>query len=330
MKVNIEKIRAFFNKNLGENKYNIYVYAAIVAILLNYALIIVYISKILSYYASESVNESPLNIEAIDYVAAYSLTYENGRHTFSFTYLFVIFLGIAFLLLLYFYVKVTEKPSIIRFILIVLFITIIIQMSVTILLGISIKNVKNRIDTMNTFIRNKIYKKGDFLDNLNGHTDSTVETNRRIMTCIDKLKHVKDKNELAKGFYTLTLYYYYQEFPSKNKAIHGAYQLFNLTSLLGGKSQPSSYMPRYGTFIESISETLIRPNIPVKAHYLNEAMYLCDKWITETNEYANTIYPSEAYNSFMLLIIVTIVINILMVTIITNYASITHKLTSNN
>lgn len=295
----------------------VFFYGAILAIVLNYVLILVYIVKIFSYYTNESVNESPLNIEVIDYAASYSLTYDNGRHSFSFTYLFVIFLAIAFLLLLYVYLK-SGYPQVIGVILIVLFIAIAIQLSLTVLLGVSIKRVKSRIDTMNDFIRNKIYKKGDFLDNLKNHTDSTVETHRRIVNSIEKLKNVKDPDELAKGFYTLTLFYYYQEFPSKNNAIGGAYEVFNLTSLITGKTQPSSYMPRYGTFIEDIGEILIRPNMP-SALYVNEAMYLCDSWISTTNEYANTIYPSEAYNSFMILIVVTVLINILMASIVYNY-----------
>lgn len=310
------------SENIGDdNKERAYlIYVAIICIILNCLLLVAYMIKIAAYLGIAAVTDQQFNIQTIEYASVYSLTFINGSHDFSYTYFFVILLGIACVSLMYFKIKSVKSDIIPTLIvaIIILVIAIVLQILIILSVGKSIKDVKTRLDTMNTFICNKIYKKGDFVDKLKSPTENIIITHKALTECLQMLKNVKNKTELAKGFYTLTLYNYYQEFSVKHLDIKGAYDVFNLELLLKNKCKPSGYMPRYGTFIEDIGETIIRPNMP-SSSYINDAMYMCDVWISKTNEYANTIHPTEAYNAFIILIVTTVIINVLLVSSVYYY-----------
>lgn len=304
-------------------KYLIYI--ALGFILLTILLVVVYMAIIASYMAKAPLNKDPLNVESLDYASIYSLTFMHGARDFNYTYFFVIFLGIAFVALLIFYF--TEKNvsdelnKPVKVGLIALLVAVGLQVVIMIYVGKSINKVKARTDYMNTYICTNIYKNGEFLNKLKIPKNNTIDINSTITDCLSVLRtKVKDPNTLAKGFYSLTLYNYYQSFSSKNLNVDEAYKIFDLNSLLYHQElcRPSGYMPRYGTFIEDIGETIIRKNMPY-SKTVNEAMYMCDQMIARTNALANTIYPDEAYNAFILLIVLTIVINALLVSSVYYY-----------
>jgi hypothetical protein len=318
----------------------ILVYVTIITIILSCVLSIVYLATALWYIVKVSGNPNPLNIEALDYAVIYALSF-NNKGDFNYTYMFIIFLGIGLMStvfhknkwLFYIYNMINPKskrsaldnPIINTLMTISLFgllIAVVAQSLLTVLAGKSIIMVNKRATLLNTFICTRIYKKGVFLKNLETPKRNIIDTEDTIVKCLKLLEKEKDVMSLAKGFYTLTLYRYYQNLTLNNPNINGAFELFNSNSLLQNhikqKCRPSSYMQRYGTFIEDIGESLIRPHMS-KSSLVNNAMNKCDEWISSTNEFSNTLYPSEALNAFIILIIGTCVIQVILVASIGYY-----------
>lgn len=313
-------------------------YITVFLIICSIVILFVYTIRMAIYIANASVNKNMLNIEALDYASIYSM-YFWGTKDFNYTYFLIIFFGIEFLLTGRYYMsnygtpKVFNKtagpidisdiaftlipengeqvvPGLKRLVtiaVIAFFGALVLQSITTGIVYASIKRAEERTREMNNFIYDNIYKKGNFFKYIEKPKKNIIDVNNSINNCLKLLQKEQDPLQLAKGFYTLTLYYYYQNFSLKNVNINKAFEIFSLKSQLTRDKFPSGYMQRYGTFIENIGENIIRPKMPSTSH-VNEAMFKCDEWISRTNEYANTIYPSEAYNAFMILIIMSVVI----------------------
>ena len=337
----LDKLNTMFRQPLLDKVNNTYflekslIYIAILSMVLYVLLLVVYTITIISYIVKSTVDKAPFNIETIEYASIYSLTVMSSTN-FNYTYFFIILLGISFISLVFYRFRVllniynyfngsllgpTDIPEInhVVFIsLIALAIAIISQSMLTYLTGASISRVEKRTNRMNSFVRSKIYKNSKFSKKLEAPTKDILYVHKTINECLKMVEKETDATELAKAFYTITLYNYYQNFSLKNQNIYEALKLFKLSDLLTKKSNPYGYMPRYGTFIEDIGESIIRPVMP-SSSIMNEAMYICDGWISLTNEYANTVYPSEAYNSFSILILITYVIQVLLLSSIYYY-----------
>jgi hypothetical protein len=290
-----------------------------VCILFNSLIIIIYFIAIISYVAKSATKINPLNIEALDYALLFKLSFI-PRTPFSYTYFFIIMYGIAAIAL--FYLKKNnlntqplEVKTIVNIVLTSSVVAFIAQLTLSVLTSAKMIEVRKRTEIMNQYICQNLYKKLEFLSKIERPAKTIFETNERIIECLKLLETETDKTKLAKGFYTLTLYYYYQSFSLKNENIYPAFKAFDYRWLLTNRCDPASYFPRYGTFIEEISETLLRPNMK-KTDNLNEALYLCDSWISKTNEYANTIYPESAFDSFVILLIGTSVILSLIIAVL--------------
>ena len=313
---------------------NIYLlYIAASCIFFTTLLIIAYMITIGVYLGKAPFNKDPLNKESLDYASIYSLNFMSGGSAFNYTYFFIIFLVIAFVALgcfLNFNKKTPENSEIFKLVYVALFsvfMAIILLACIFLLTAESINKVKKRTDELNRHICTNIFKKGEFLSKLKIPKKNTIDIDNTIKECLGLLKNVSDANQLAKGFYTLTLYNYFQTFSSKEiMNIDEAYKIFDLNYLLYNQKlcKPSGYMPRYGTFIYDIGETIIRKHMPLSKS-VNEAMYRCDRMISITNELANTIYPAESYSSFIIMIVLLIVINGIMLGSIFYYGGLIKK-----
>ena len=280
------------------------IYVALLSIILSFLLIFIYGIIIIKSILSISKNKTVLNIETIEYASVYYLTY-----------LWVIFLGFAFLLLLSFKVNNESEYAVVNIGLIALFVAFVVQIIITYFASDFINKVKLQAEVLNTYIRTYIYKKSEIAEKLKQPNTDMNRKYTTILECIKILKNEQNQTELAKGFYTLTLYNYYSDLLVQNTTIlQGAYKIFDFNTLLTEKNKvtPAAYMPRYGTFIEDIGEKYIRPHMS-SSTLVNEAMYECDKMVAKTNELANTFYPDQAYNAFILMLIGTVLINVLLV-----------------
>ena len=294
-----------------------FIYFTFLCVAITFLLIIAYVIIILKSFVTTPKNKTILNIESIEYASIYSLTFINkGLYSFNYTYFWIISMGVALLLLGYFKLS-TKEPNqdVLRFVniaLIALSIALPLQILIMVYAGRFINKVKAQSDALNTLIRINIYKNGEFLKKLRKPKTDINDKYNTIVECIGILKNEKDKYKLAKGFYTLTLYNYFNEFSLKNlDNAQGAYEIFDLLALTE-QIMPSAYMPRYGTFIEDIGET-IRQHMSSSSSLVNDAMNECDILVSKTNELANTIYPDQAFNVFLLMLVTTILINVLLV-----------------
>lgn len=298
-------------------------FAPVVCVVIAVVLIVVYAVLIIKNLLKISKNKTVLNIESIQYASIYSLSFvNNGKFSFNYAYFFVILLGLAFVsLIIYMGVSSKEDPADKVSVLvpvIALGVAIALQLTTMILAGKDIDKVKKKADNLNTYICTNMYKKQEFLDKLKASAGGKINTHyTTIIECIGLLKKTKNinSNKLAKAFYTLTIYNYFNEFTStKMGSSKGAYDMFNMIALSDKKKpcQPVGYLPRYGTFIEDIGETIIRQNMPY-SQLLNDAMIKCDEMVATTNKLANEIYPDVAFNVFIVMFIATIVINVMLV-----------------
>jgi len=316
-------IEFYIQANAVSSNVNYPIYFSTICICLVFLGIVIYVIAIVASVFKKSKNMTDLNIETIEYASIYHLAFINkGRGSFNYSYFFVIFLGMAFFTLLYYrlypdfktldnYGINTRVMTVVTIAIIAIGIAILLQILIMVYTGININTVKKQVDALDTHIRGSIYKKRDFLNKLRKQKTDINDSYNTIVGCVAMLKKESDVKDLAKGFYTLTLYNYYNHFTSIN--MKGAYAIFDVTVLADQKKsfKPSAYMPRYGTFIEDIGET-IRKHIP-PSNLVNEAMNMCDIWVSKTNELANTIYPDKAFNFFLLMIIATFLINVLVV-----------------
>ena len=165
--------------------------------------------------------------------------------------------------------------------------------------------VSSRILGFNQYVCQRIYRNTKFLNFLKTPQTDMVSIVNIFTDSMLKIPINSNKNDLAKAFYTLTLYYHYHKIGVRNPKIMGALSLFNPTMLLIKSCQPADYLNRYGTYIEDISE-LIKHYLPV---YLNPstnpntipALDLAYNWTLQTNNYANSLYPEDALRPFVLL-----------------------------
>ena len=310
---------------------------AVLCIFFNILIIVIYFAAIIYYIAKAASKVAPLNIEALDYAVLFNMTFIPGSK-FNYTYIFMIFYGLSSVLLAYYFKKQgyrisaytkfldssaapnqeLEIQNTVSVLLLCSVIALIAQIFLSTTTSATINGVKRRTNMINTYIRKNLYKNSEFLAVIRQPATTILETNDRIIECLKILGKEKKKRELAQGFFTLTFYNYYQNFSLKNNNILPAFKTFNLQNLLTSNYDPISYMPRYGTFIEDITESIIRPNMK-KSDNLNEALYTCDSWISKTNEYANTIYPEASFDSFIILLIGTAVVMTLFVAVLVKY-----------
>jgi hypothetical protein len=308
-----ENFTGFLNAvNSGELILPECLYIMLFCIFWAFVLIVYYVLIIIANLAPVSKNKTVLNIESIEYATIYYLS------GFNIAYIWTAFLGIAFFALVAFKFmnsKSAQSLTVVNIGLFALSVAIVLQITIIFFASKSINNVKMQADSLNTYIRTNIYKKAEFLNKLKTPKSDTNYKHATIVDCVGILKKEKNVTELAKGFYTLTLYNYYNEFSANNEKItRDAYKIFDMLALFNMKNKlrPVAYMPRYGTFIEDIGETKIRPHMSPTT-LVNDAMFKCDMFVSITNELANTIYPDQAYNVFILMLVTTILINVLMV-----------------
>ena len=316
------------------------IFTAVIMMILATALIAVYTALIIKNLLKVYKNKTVLHIESIQYASIYSLSFFNkGRGRFNYAYFFVLFLGIAFLSLLWYMafsrnLLQSDKVSV-TVPVIALGVAIALQLVSMILAGKDIDKVKKQTDSLDNHICRNMYKSREFLDKLRIPKRDINSRYNTIIECIDilkkdlKIKNKVDAGKLAKGFYTLTMYNYFNEFTStKMENSKGGYDtLFtydNNYPVQKKTCRPTGYLPRYGTLIEDIGETIIRQNMP-KTSIVNEAMVKCEELVATTNKLANEIYPDMAFNVFIIMFISTLLINVLLVGTIFYYGILPEK-----
>jgi len=259
--------------------------------------------------------KSPLNSETTDFIAIQSLTFGAG----PFNYMYFIILPMVALgcivALLFYRITWTDIPLPIemkKFLFLLAIVTGIVLLVQNVIYQrskVSIRAVEKRLESFNKYVCTKIYKSIKFLENISEPLGSIIAVNDAVRRSMVQLDGTLESVQLAQAFYTITMFNHFQKIGLRNPRIFDAFDLFKPASLLNAKCNPGSYLTRYGTYVEDIAESIIRPNLtpelrddPIK---VDEALQLCNEWITNTNSYANTLYPEDAFNSFMIMVILT-------------------------
>lgn len=339
--INIEETEQIptTSRPLDENIKNVRSLPTILMIPLVFSIICIISSIVLSIYylilfiiksIKQSLISSPLNHETLDYESVSSNSFDLNT-SFNYTYFLILpglaLFGLAAFILIKLYVidKNEVIPQdirkLIRGMVISLVIVIILQTILYIISNNTIRKVKNRLDKCDTYVCNNIYKNIKFLQLLDEPKNSIVSTNNAISDAFKLLQEDISVEELAKSFYTITLFNHYQKLSLSNPSIDKAFDIFNPSVLLSSTGcKPSKYFTRHGSYIEDISETIIRPALPKVISKdvikINKAFELCNNWIVTTNNLANSIQPQTALTTFIIMIIVTIIIQIVYIFII--------------
>jgi len=302
---------------------------SLICIILSVILSIYYVLLFIGKSIEQYTLSAPLNHQTLDYESVSSNSFEFNT-SFNYTY-FLILPGLSFLGILTFGLinifTVDENyrlPQTIRKMISAMIISLIIvlalQTSVYLFSNRNIKNVKKRLDDCDNYICSRIYKNVKFLEFIDEPKGSIISTSNSVNNALSSLKEDISIEDYAKAFYTITLFNHYQKLSLTNPSIHQAFELFNPSVLLSYKGcKPSKYFNRYGSYIEDISETIIRPALPrtitKDAIKVSKAFELYNDWIVNTNNLANAIQPQQALNSFIIVIILTVIIQIVYITV---------------
>jgi hypothetical protein len=302
---------------------------SLICIILSVILSIYYVLLFIGKSIKQYTLSAPLNHQTLDYESVSSNSFEFNT-SFNYTY-FLILPGLSFLGILIFSLinifTVDENyrlPQTIKKMISGMIISLIIVLALQTLLYLfsnrNIKNVKKRLDDCDNYICSRIYKNVKFLDFIDEPKESIISTSNSINNALSSLKEEISIEDYAKAFYTITLFNHYQKLSLTNPSIQQAFELFNPSVLLSYKGcKPSKYFNRYGSYIEDISETIIRPALPrtitKDAIKVSKAFELYNDWIVNTNNLANAIQPQQSLNSFIIVIISTVIIQIVYITV---------------
>ena len=302
---------------------------SLICIILSVILSIYYVLLFIGKSIKQYTLSAPLNHQTLDYESVSSNSFEFNT-SFNYTY-FLILPGLSFLGILIFSIinifTVDENyrlPQTIKKMISGMIISLIIVLALQTLLYLfsnrNIKNVKKRLDDCDNYICSRIYKNVKFLDFIDEPKESIISTSNSINNALSSLKEEISIEDYAKAFYTITLFNHYQKLSLTNPSIQQAFELFNPSVLLSYKGcKPSKYFNRYGSYIEDISETIIRPALPrtitKDAIKVSKAFELYNDWIVNTNNLANAIQPQQSLNSFIIVIISTVIIQIVYITV---------------
>lgn len=273
---------------------------------------IYYVYSILDTIVQRMMISTPLNMDTLEFEAMLSTElFKLSKYSM---WLFIILpLLSIFLLAVMGIVAISIKsttpiPSIIKYTT-----WILVAHNVLIFLGFSIfyfqarfqtNTVRSRINSFNNYVCTKLYRNSKFLNVIKNPQTDIISIVSKFTESLSHLPLNSDKDQYAKAFYTLTLYYHYHKIGIRNPRIKGALDLFNPLSILLSNCNPAGYLNRYGTYIEDISE-LIKQYLPKTVNPNNDlvkqGLDQCYSWVIQTNNLANSLYPEDALRPFLML-----------------------------
>jgi len=302
---------------------------ALVAVIIGFIISIYYVILLIIMVIQQSAITSPLNIETVDYASIQSLTFFTPG---QFNYMYFLLLPIVAILGIAIFTAFATLsppskplPREIKGLVFVIGLSAIIIFFVQGLIyqkiGKTIMAVEKRLKYFNSYVCSKIYKKIPFLAKLQNPQASIVGVHNTIQNSLQLIEEKTPYTEMAKAFFTISMFYHYQKISLRNPIIFDAFNLFNHSTLLSRGCQPGAYLARYGTYIEDISETLLRPQLSktIPITEVDKAFILCNEWITNANGYANTIYPEDSFSSFVIMAIITVLIQFIPIYLIIKF-----------
>ena len=296
------------------------VFALVAGIILS----LVYIIILIVMTVKEQTVSAPLNIQTVDYNTISSL---GMGGTFNYLY-FIVLPAIAlggislFGVLSYYFPPKNPLTGGVKSMIVVLALAslfvLVLQILFTIYVGGAIRNTKRKLDTLNNYMCSKIYKNIKFLNYIKEPKTTIISIDNTMQAILKDPEAVPDAmpvEDMAKLFYTLSIFNHYHKIGLRNDEIFKAFNIFQPTVILSGSCYPADYLTRYGTYIEDISDNTIRmylrpAMLDRNQDEIDEAIGLCNEWITETSSKANTLYPEDSYTMFLIMAVITILVQV--------------------
>jgi hypothetical protein len=285
----------------------------------------IYILMTIFLTIDHSIYISPLNVNTLHYKATQAYNKFTNGQTFN-MYIFLILSVIGFIAsLLSIIVNVSPSNNKNEQLLVIVlcfgfgFTLFVLQC----MFGFGLVNnnyiapAKKALQDFNDLVISHIYKNPSFLKLIyNSQNISIVGVNNTIKSCLATITQSNVKitsKDIANAFYTLSIYAHLDKIVQNTSNIKQSdiFSIFDNTAILTKQCKVVEYLQRNGTFIEDISETLLRPNIGSKIdpNILKEAIDIYRGYIKETNIAAGNVYTkmNGAYSGFIAIIVLLFV-----------------------
>lgn len=269
--------------------------------------------------------DDPLNTETIDWEIVKSFSKYKGSFNFL---IFLILPAISILCIILVFVLLPIFPTkinmpgevklLIAGIAMVAFLILLLQFIISMLLSSQIKAIGDKLVKLNKEIYSRFTTKVGVLTHLKEIRDSGFDIEEEVIKHgLSYINDLSSKEDIAKIFYTITLFIYYHNLlGTRDTNLYESLKIFTISNLLLQLLSPSDFFPKYGTYIPlqdiTFENNLINYFKDVynkNAATITDGLQLYRNWISELNLDANSIYPGKATVTYYILWILTFIIH---------------------
>ena len=307
------------SQNLG-TIHLILVFIAIVALICSFLASIIFIVILVVSVINKSDEVFPLNTATVEFEIVKSFTRYSGKFNFLILALLP-FISLCCIIAV-FALSYTilpppfdlggEAKGVLAVIGILAFIVFGLQFLANLYLGSKIRAVSAKVSQLNAHIYNNFTKNPLILPKLTVPQNSLFSLNTIAQECLSYITIISSEDDIAKIFFTITMLFHYHKLGTREEYLFNALQMFRIPNMLLRLISPADFFPRYGTYVSTI-EPLIKSNISEELWVssktkIDKAFSICRGNVSKVNELANTIYPENAFLSFVILAAVSLVI----------------------
>ena len=316
---------------------------SLILIIVTMILSITYLIKLIADYSESKLIANPLNVEASDYNISKSIKLFGSKYKYQ---LFIILPIISFILSiiallypikLYKLFGIKEAPAATRGFVVGIIIACLFQSTIAIIVNISTYSyayrtlhlVNDRINSLNNFVHNKIYKNASFLAPMKEIPSNSLLIIKIVQNALRNIEKNPSVDNLANAFFTLNLYFHYQKIGYRNPNITDAMKIFDIHALFVGSSMkdkinitkqlsqqewsPADFLFRNTTFIEDYSVRIKQlylsiPGNTTSARSIDLAISKVASWLEELNNRSNMITPEDSWSRFLPMAITILII----------------------
>lgn len=306
-------------QNLG-TIHLVLVFIAIIVLVCSFLASILFVVILLVSVINKSDDLFPLNTATVEFEIVKSFTRYSGK----FNYLLLALLPFISLccIIAVFVLSYTilpppfelggEAKGVLAAIGILAFIVFGLQFLANLYLGSKIRAVSAKVSQLNGHIYNNFTKNPLILPKLTVPQNSLFSLNTITQECLSYITMISSEEDIAKIFFTITMLFHYHKLGTREEYLFNALQMFRIPNMLLRLISPADFFPRYGTYVSTI-EPLIKSNISEELWIssktkIDKAFSICRGNVSKVNELANTIYPENAFLSFVILAAVSLVI----------------------
>jgi len=324
-------ITEFKKPSVGTSLFTV---ISLLLILSSMFLSITYLIILLKESSESQLIANPLNLQAPEYNISKSVQFFGSEYKYQ---LFIILPVLAICFSGYALYRSKKQDTNHSDLVTGIIIVCLIQAVIALILNVStysyaykkLKMVNGRINDLNNYIHNKIYKNATFLSHLKEIPHDSLSVSAVVKKTLATIESQPSVDVIANAFFTLNLYYHFQKIGFRNEHISNAMNIFDIHSLFVGSSlkdrinimnkisqaqwSPTDFLFRKTTFIEDHSQAMKKVylkmfNGSVSSHTVDNAVNKVSIWLAELNGRANMINPQDSWKGFITMAILILVI----------------------